>query len=104
MSWICLICAGLFEMLAVLFMNEVNKRKNWQSVAFMIGAFVLSFAFLAVAMKSIPMGVAYAIWTGIGASGGALIGMLLYQESKEWRRVVCIFLIIASVIGLKLVS
>ena len=104
MSWIYLIVAGIFEMLAVLMMNEVNKRKNWQSIVGMLAAFGASFIFLALAMKIIPMGVAYAIWTGIGASGGAVIGMLFYNESKDWRRVICIFLIIGSVVGLKLVS
>ena len=104
MSWVYLIVAGIFEMSAVLMMNEVNKRRNWQSIALMIAVFGASFSFLALAMTSIPMGVAYAIWTGIGASGGAVIGMLFYNESKDWRRVVCIFLIIASVVGLKLVS
>lgn len=104
MSWFFLIVAGLFEMLAVLMMNEVNKRKNWQSVCGMLFAFLASFVFLAFAMSNIPMSVAYAIWTGIGASGGAIIGMLFYNESKDWRRIVCIFLIIAAVLGLKLIS
>ena len=104
MSWLFLIVAGLFEMIAVIMMNEVNKRKNWLSVFVMIVAFATSFLFLSLAMKQIPMGVAYAIWTGIGASGGAIIGMLFYNESKDWRRVICIFLILSAVIGLKLVS
>lgn len=104
MSWLYLIVAGLFEMLAVLFMNEMQKKKKWQPVALMILSFVFSFLFLAFAMEKIAMSVAYAIWTGIGASGGATIGILLYKESSDWRRIVCIFLIISSVVGLKLVS
>lgn len=104
MSWLYLIIAGIFEMTGVLMMNEVNKRKNWQSVIGMLIGFGASFLFLSFAMSQIAMGMAYAIWTGIGASGGAIIGMLLYGESKDWRRVVCIFLIIASVVGLKLIS
>ena len=104
MSWLFLIVAGLFEMIAVIMMNEVNKQKSWQSVFSMIVTFASSFLFLSLAMKQIPMGVAYAIWTGIGASGGAVIGMVFYNESKDWRRVICIFLIISAVIGLKLVS
>ena len=104
MSWLFLIVAGLFEMIAVIMMNEVNKRKSWQSVFSMIVTFASSFLFLSLAMKQIPMGVAYAIWTGIGASGGAVIGMVFYNESKDWRRVICIFLIISAVIGLKLIS
>lgn len=104
MSWLFLIVAGLFEMIAVIMMNEVNKRKSWQSVFSMIVTFASSFLFLSLAMKQIPMGVAYAIWTGIGASGGAVTGMVFYNESKDWRRVICISLIISAVIGLKLVS
>ena len=85
-------------------MNEMNKRKTWQRVALMLVAFAASFLFLSIAMSAIPMGVAYAIWTGIGATGGAITGMLFYGESKDWRRIVCIFLIIGAVVGLKLVS
>lgn len=104
MSWISLIIAGLFEMLGVLFMNEMNKRKTWQPVVYMLLSFLVSFLCLSYAMEVIPMGVAYAIWTGIGATGGTIVGMMLYGESKDWRRIVCIFLIIGAVVGLKLVS
>lgn len=104
MSWIFLVVAGLFEMIAVLFMNEMNKRKNWQSVALMLLSFVASFFFLSLSMKHMPMSLAYAIWTGIGASGGAIVGMIFYGESKDPIRIVCIALIIFSVVMLKLVS
>ena len=50
------------------------------------------------------MGTAYAIWTGIGASGGALVGMFFYNEGKDWRRIICIALIISAVVGLKFLS
>jgi paired small multidrug resistance pump len=55
-------------------------------------------------METLPMGTAYAIWTGIGASGGALIGMLFYGESKDWRRILFIAMVLSSAVGLKLVS
>lgn len=55
-------------------------------------------------MKSLPMGTAYAVWTGIGASGGAILGMLLYGEAKDWRRVICIFMILGAAVGLKLIA
>ena len=55
-------------------------------------------------MKFLPMGTAYAIWTGIGASGGAILGMIFYGESKDWRRIVCIAMVLGAAIGLKLVS
>ena len=73
-------------------------------IALLILGFGASFIFLAYAMKTLPMGTAYAIWTGIGASGGAILGMLLYGESKDWRRIVFIGMVLGAAIGLKLVS
>ncbi|WP_409271923.1 DMT family transporter [Neobacillus sp. SCS-31] len=104
MAWISLIFAGLFEMFGVAMMNRLNQKRNWQSVVLLILGFGASFLFLSYAMKFLPMGTAYAIWTGIGASGGALIGMLFYGESKDWKRVVCIAMVLGSAIGLKLIS
>ena len=104
MSWIALIGAGLFEMLGVLSINKIYKDRNWQSVVYLVLAFGTSFLLLSYAMLELPMGTAYAIWTGIGASGGAILGMVLYGESKDWRRIVCIALIIAAAVGLKIVG
>lgn len=104
MAWISLIVAGLCEMFGVMMINKVHKDRKWHSFALLIIGFGASFLFLAYAMKSLPMGTAYAIWTGIGASGGAILGMLLYGESKDWRRLVFIALILSAAIGLKLVS
>lgn len=55
-------------------------------------------------MKSLPMGTAYAIWIGIGSSGETLLGIMIYGESKYWRRIACIALILSATIGLKLVA
>ncbi|HFK1549221.1 DMT family transporter [Bacillus albus] len=104
MAWISLILAGLFEMLGVAMINKLHKDRNWQSLAFLILGFGLSFIFLAYAMETLPMGTAYAIWTGIGASGGAILGMVFYGESKDWRRVIFIGMVLGAAIGLKLVS
>ncbi|MDR0140149.1 multidrug efflux SMR transporter [Metabacillus idriensis] len=104
MAWISLILAGLFEMFGVVMINKLHKDRNWQSLLLLILGFGASFLFLAFAMKTLPMGTAYAIWTGIGASGGAILGMVLYGESKDWRRVVFIAMILGAAIGLKLVS
>lgn len=104
MAWLSLVLAGLCEMFGVAMINKVNKDKTLQSVLLLIIGFGSSFLFLAIAMRSLAMGTAYAIWTGIGASGGALLGMLLYGESKDWKRLVCIFLVLSAAIGLKLVS
>ncbi|MNC83588.1 Multidrug resistance protein YkkD [compost metagenome] len=55
-------------------------------------------------MKTLPMGTAYAVWTGIGASGGAVLGMLLYGEGRELRRIICIVMILGAAVGLKLLG
>ena len=104
MAWVSLIFAGLFEMFGVAMINKLHKDRNWQSLLLLFIGFGASFLFLAYAMKTLPMGTAYAIWTGIGASGGAIIGILLYGESKDWRRVVFIAMVLGAAVGLKLVS
>ncbi|MGX6961441.1 DMT family transporter [Vagococcus xieshaowenii] len=104
MAWMYLILAGLFEMVGVSLINKFNNEKSWQSVLYLLIGFGASFYFLNLAMNEITMGTAYAIWTGIGAAGGAVMGMLFYGEAKDWRRIICLFLIIGSAIGLKLVS
>lgn len=104
MAWISLIFAGIFEMVGVAMINKWHLDRKWHSLALLIGGFALSFLFLAYAMETLPMGTAYAIWTGIGASGGAIIGMLFYNESKDWRRILFIAMVLGSAVGLKLVS
>ncbi|WP_405102787.1 DMT family transporter [Oceanobacillus sp. FSL H7-0719] len=104
MAWISLLFAGLFEMLGVTMINKLHKDRNWQSLILLISGFGISFILLAYAMETLPMGTAYAIWTGIGASGGAILGMLLYGESKDWKRLLFIGMVLGAAIGLKLVS
>ncbi|MFF1995253.1 DMT family transporter [Bacillus mycoides] len=104
MAWISLILAGLFEMFGVAMINKLHKDRNWQSLVLLILGFGLSFIFLAYAMETLPMGTAYAIWTGIGASGGAILGMVFYGESKDWRRLIFIGMVLGAAIDLKLVS
>lgn len=104
MAWISLILAGMFEMFGVIMINRLHKDPKWQSIFLLILGFGASFIFLAYSMKTLPMGTAYAIWTGIGASGGAILGMILYDESKDWRRLVFIGMVLSAAIGLKLVS
>lgn len=104
MAWISLILAGLFEMFGVVMINKLHKDRNWQSLVLLIAGFGASFIFLAYSMKTLPMGTAYAIWTGIGASGGAILGMVLFKESKDWKRLVFIGMVLGAAIGLKLVS
>lgn len=104
MAWIALVMAGFFEMMGVYMISRYNRQKNMRNLFLLIVAFTFSFSGLAYAMETLPMGTAYAIWTGIGAAGGALLGMLFFNESKDWRRILCIGLVLSSAICLKLIA
>ena len=104
MAWVSLILAGMFEMFGVTMINKFHRDRNWKSIVLLVLGFGASFIFLSYAMKTLPMGTAYAIWTGIGASGGAILGMFLYDESKDWKRLVFIAMVLSAAVGLKLVS
>ena len=102
MAWIFLIFAGIFEVVGVTGMNQINREKNFKSYFILFVGFVISFSFLSLAMKSLPMGLSYAVWTGIGTIGGAIVGMMFYGESKDWKRILFIGFILATVVALKL--
>lgn len=102
MSWVYLSLAGVFEMMGVFMITKFNQARNGRTFTGLIAGFGLSFLFLSLAMKTLPMGTAYAIWTGIGASGGAILGMVFYNESRSLLRILCIALVLGSAVGLKL--
>src|SRR3954462_14169483 len=104
MEWISLVFAGLFEMFGVAMINKFHKERNLKSIALLVLGFGASFICLSFALETLPMGTAYAIWTGIGAAGGTILGMILYGESTDWRRLVLIVMVLSAAIGLKLVS
>lgn len=104
MSWIILVLAGLGEVVGVIGIQKVNEKRTWKSFSVLIGGFGVSFLLLSLAMREIPMGTAYAVWTGIGTAGGALAGMLLFGEPKQWIRVLFISMILSAAIGLKLLA
>jgi quaternary ammonium compound-resistance protein SugE len=101
MAWTYLILAGLLEIgWAVGLKYTAGFSKLGPSVITVL-LMVASFALLAQAVKVIPLGTAYAVWTGIGAAGAAVIGMMFFQESREAVRIACLLLIVAGVVGLK---
>lgn len=104
MAWFALIIAGLCEAFGVLMIMRLNTHRNWQSLVLLVIGFSGSFLLLSYAMKYLPMSTAYAVWTGIGASIGAILGMVFYGESRSWKRIFCIALIIAGAVGLKIVA
>jgi len=104
MAWIYLLLAGLFEIgFAIGLKYTEGFTRLWPSLATAAAA-ALSLWLLTQALRTIPVGTAYAIWTGIGAVGVATLGIVLFSESASPGRLACIALIIAGVVGLKLVS
>ena len=104
MAWTYLIIAGLLEIGWAIGMKYTEGfSRLWPSIA-TVCTMVASFYFLAQALKEIPVGTAYAIWTGIGAAGTAILGMVLFGESRDVARFVCLGLIVAGIVGLKLFS
>lgn len=104
MAWIYLLIAGGLEIGWAIGLKHTHGFTRLGPSVVTVGLMVASFALLAQALRTIPMGTAYAVWTGIGAAGTALVGMIWFAESREWPRLVCLLLIIAGVVGLKLFS
>jgi len=101
MTWAILILAGLIEIGWAIGLKYADGfSRLWPSV-FTVGAMVLSLYMLAFASRTLPIGTAYAVWVGIGAAGTAILGMILFDESRDLSRIACVALIIAGVIGLK---
>jgi quaternary ammonium compound-resistance protein SugE len=104
MAWLYLLVAGLMEVgWAVGLKYTEGFTRLWPSVWTAV-ALVLSMVLLAAAMRSLPLGTAYAIWTGIGAVGTAALGIFLFGESASPARLACIGLVVVGLVGLKLTS
>jgi len=104
MAWVYLAVAGLFEVGWAIGLKYSDGFSRPVPSLLTVIAMVASVWLLSIAMKTIPVGTAYAVWTGIGAVGVAVLGMALFGESREVARLVCLFLIIVGILGLKLVS
>lgn len=101
MNWIILIIAGLLEVAwAVGLKYSQGFSRPWVT-ALTIGLMLGSFVLLAQALRTIPVGTGYAVWTGIGAAGTAIVGMLVLHESRDALRLACLGLIILGAVGLK---
>lgn len=104
MAWFALITAGLFEAFAVTMINQLSRKRTWSTLGLIVLGLGLALGFLSYALQTIPMGTGYAIWTGISVVASSLIGMIYFGESKEWKRIFFIALILGSAMGLKLIS
>ena len=104
MAWFYLVLAGLFE---VAFTTSLKLSNNFTNLRWSIGFFIsisLSFVLLNKAVQTIPMGTGYAVWTGIGAVGTTIVGIILFKEPSDFWRMLLLTLLIGSILGLKLVS
>jgi quaternary ammonium compound-resistance protein SugE len=104
MNWIILIIAGLFETAWAIGMKYSHGFTKLYPSLFVIITMAISVYLLSISLKTLPVGSAYAVWTGIGAAGTAVLGIIIFGESKELTRLAFIFLIIIGVIGLKIFS
>ena len=102
MPWVLLVLAGLFEIgWAVGLKYSAGFTRLWPSIA-TLAAMAVSVGLLALATKSLPIGTAYAVWTGIGAVGAVVLGIVLFHDPATPLRLVCVALILVGIIGLKL--
>ncbi|MBN7773492.1 quaternary ammonium compound efflux SMR transporter SugE [Clostridium aminobutyricum] len=104
MQWVMLVIAGLFEVCWAIGLKYSQGFTKLAPSIFTILGMIASFYFLSIALKSLPIGTAYAIWTGIGTIGTVILGIILFGESIDAIRLICIGLIVAGIVGLKLVA
>ncbi len=104
MAWVVLILAGLFEIGWAVGLKYTEGFTRLYPTLLTVAAMVISLALLGVSLKSLPLGTAYAIWTGVGTVGTALLGIALFGEAASALRLACIGLIVMGIVGLKLVT
>ncbi len=104
MAWCILFVAGLFEICWAIGLKYTDGfTRLWPTVGTVV-AMILSVALLGLAMKTLPVGTAYAVWTGVGAVGTVILGITLFGEAASWGRLISLGLIVAGIVGLKLVT
>ena len=103
-AWLLLLAAGLLEVIWAVGLKYTEGFSRLLPSVITIAAMIASVWLLALALKSIPVGTGYAVWTGIGAVGTAILGIVLFSEPATAARLACIGLIVAGILGLKMVS
>ena len=102
MNWVILVAAGLFEIGWAIGLKYTDGfTRLWPTIGTVL-AMLISLGLLGVAMKSLPVGTAYAVWVGVGAVGTAILGIVLFGESASTARLLSLVLILAGIVGLKL--
>ena len=104
MTWIILVLAGLFEIVWAVGLKYTNGFTRLGPSVVTAAGMIISFWLLALAMKTLPLGTAYAVWVGIGTIGAFVAGIVLFGESASWLRIASVVFIVLGLIGLKLSS
>ena len=104
MAWIILIIAGLFEIGWAVGLKFTDGFTRLVPTGLTLMSMIISLGLLGLALRTLPLGTAYAVWTGVGTVGTAILGIALFGEPAQAMRLVCIGLIVAGIVGLKLVS
>ena len=104
MHWIFLFIAGLLEISWAVGLKFSHRFTKLTPAIFTVACMIFSFYFLALALKQLPLGTAYAIWTGIGTIGTVVFGIILFKEPVTILRLVCIGFIVSGIVGLKLIT
>lgn len=104
MAWVYLAAAGLLEIIWAIGLKYTEGFTRLTPTAITVGAMVASVALLGIALRDLPVGTGYAVWTGIGTVGTAILGMIVFNEPATALRLASIGLIVAGIVGLKLVS
>ncbi|MBY0223540.1 multidrug efflux SMR transporter [Mammaliicoccus sciuri] len=102
MAWVYLAIASLGEIFGVISINYYLQKRTIKRLLLIVGVFSFGFVFLSLAMRDIQMSTAYAVWTGLGAAGAVLAGILIFKESASVKRIFFLSLIIVGAVGLKL--
>lgn len=102
MAWVYLVIASLGEIFGVMSINLYIQKRSLARLALIVVTFGFGFIFLSFAMREIQMGTAYAIWTGLGAAGAVLMGIIFFNENAGWKRMLFLTCIIGGAVGLKL--
>jgi len=104
MAWLILLIAGLFETAWAIGLKYTDGfTRPWPTIGTVV-AMIVSVVLLGMAMKTLPVGTAYAVWTGVGTVGTVILGMILLSEPVTLARIICIGLIVSGIVGLKLFS
>ena len=104
MSWLYLFTAGIFEIAFAIGLKHTAGFTKWIPIVFALAAANISLFLLSQSLKTLPVGTAYAVWTGVGSAGTAILGMYLFNEPRDTARIVFLLFIISGIVGLSLTS